>query len=121
MLPRKTVNRISDLSILSSDVKIAVLQHLYFRYLLNIGDSGDHNILLREDSSDKLIAGIDMEDIRTKDQGNSKLSYLFKKIPSKKQINLYSEYISKIKIFSKDNCPKNVISFNHRNEQIKLY
>ena len=110
ILPRKTaVNRASDLEEISSDLKIAILQHLYFRYLLNIGDSGDHNILIREDSSDKLIAGIDMEDNRTKDQGNSKLSYLFKKLPSKKQIKLYSECIDKIKIFSKECFTENII------------
>ena len=122
VLPRDSVvKRISDIAqpdntilgyqlwALTNNVKIAVLQHLYFRYLLGIGDSGDHNILLREDGSDQLIAGIDLEDRRSKDQGDSKLSYLFRKTPSKKQVKLYSNLTETIKIFSKDSFTKNLI------------
>ena len=81
-----------DRSKFTNDVKIATLQHLYYRYLLNIGDSGTQNVLYREDvGRSKLIAGVDMEEIRGKDQGNTKLEYLFN-----------SRYNKKIKLF-KDN------------------
>jgi len=95
--PRGVINRISDIinldrSKFTNDVKIATLQHLYYRYLLNIGDSGTQNVLYREDvGRSKLIAGVDMEEIRGKDQGNTKLEYLFN-----------SRYNKKIKLF-KDN------------------
>ena len=116
VLPRcSVVNRISEIEQPDNDIKLAVLQHLYFRYLLGIGDSGDHNILLREDGSEQLIAGIDLEDRRSKDQGDSKLSYLFRKAPSKKQVELYSDLTDSIKIFSKDSFTTNLM------EKIGMY
>jgi len=48
----KVVWRVSDIegtARLTDDIKSAALQHLYFRFLLGIGDSGTHNVLVRED------------------------------------------------------------------------
>ena len=49
---RDAVERVSDLEgtdRLTQDIKLAALQHLYLRFLLDIGDSGTHNVLIRED------------------------------------------------------------------------
>lgn len=58
----------------------ASLQHLYLRYLLDIGDNGTHNILLREDRavSGRLIAGIDFDEQRLPQPRRTALGYLFK-------------------------------------------
>ena len=99
--PRGIIKRISDLdeALLTTDIKLAILQHLYLRYLLNIGDSGLHNILYREDNSVELIVGNDLEEIRSSDKGDSKLSFLFRKNPSKKELRLFSNLINNIKLF----------------------
>ena len=89
LFPRGVIKRISDIITMypdkfTSDIKQATLQHLYFRYLLNIGDSGTQNILYREDNSKQLVVGIDMEEIRGKDQGKTQLEYLFNSKYNKK-------------------------------------
>lgn len=65
------------------DVQVAVasLQHLYLRHLFNVGDSGTHNILLREDraTSGRLIAGIDFDEHRRDGAGATVWDCLFKK------------------------------------------
>lgn len=82
---RGVIKRISDLigtqysDLLTSDIKLATLQHLYIRYLLDIGDSGTQNVLFREDGGEQLVVGVDMEESRTKDQGETKLEFLFNK------------------------------------------
>lgn len=82
---RGVIKRISDLigtqysTLLTNDIKLATLQHLYIRYLLDIGDSGTQNVLFREDGSAQLVVGVDMEESRTKDQGVTKLEFLFNK------------------------------------------
>ena len=80
---------------LTDEIKIAALQHLYFRFLLGIGDSGTHNVLLREDSeiTGRLIAGIDLEENRAIKDKESRLAHLFKKAPSKVQKSLYANEI----------------------------
>ncbi len=87
---------------LTDDIKLAALQHLYFRFLLDIGDSGTHNVLFRKDADNtgRLIAGIDLEEKRAiKDKG-SRLVHLFKKAPSKIQTSLYALDVCKIKAMS---------------------
>ncbi|MEE4601887.1 MAG: hypothetical protein V2J65_11465 [Desulfobacteraceae bacterium] len=54
------VRRVADVESngrLTNEAKLAALQHLYFRFLLGIGDSGTHQILIREDfkTSGRLI------------------------------------------------------------------
>ena len=98
--PRGVINRISDIITLdpskfTDDIKLATLQHLYFRYLLNIGDSGTQNVLYREDGHIHLVAGIDMEEIRGKDQGNTKLEYLFNSRYNKK-VALFKDMIDNV-------------------------
>lgn len=105
--PRGIINRISDIIKLhptkfTDEIKIATLQHLYFRYLLNVGDSGVHNILYREDGSSKLIAGIDMEEIRTKDQGTTKITYLFNSAGFNKTVQRFKSHVADISVISKD-------------------
>ena len=88
---------------LTDEIKSAALQHLYLRYLLDIGDSGTHNILIREDydSTGRLIAGIDLEERRGIKEKESRLDHLFKtKKAPKKQIKLYESDVCKIKSLS---------------------
>ena len=77
----------------------ACLQHFYLRYLLNIGDSGTWNILLRRDETPG-ICGIDLEEIRSNNakKCNDRLSMLFSKI-SKQQRRLYTPYLDQLVIF----------------------
>jgi hypothetical protein len=69
---------------------------------LYIGDSGTHNILVREDDSraGRLIAGIDLEEKRAVKLKESRLDHLFKKSPSKQQRFLYQSEIYAIKTIS---------------------
>jgi hypothetical protein len=102
VVPRKTaVWRVSDMEgtkVLTAKIKSATLQHLYLRYLLDIGDSGTHHVLLRQDNPNtgRLIAGIDLEERRLAKDKNSRLAHLFKKGPSKKQTILYEPIINKV-------------------------
>jgi hypothetical protein len=59
---------------------VASLQHLYLRHLFNVGDSGTHNILVREDypASGRLVAGIDCDEHRRPGQGRTAFACLFK-------------------------------------------
>ena len=102
---KDAVDRVSDVEgteRLTEDVKLATLQHLYLRFLLDIGDSGTHNVLIREDfsASGRLVAGIDLEETRGFKEKGSRLEHLFKKPPSKKQIRLYEADVCRIKSFS---------------------
>jgi hypothetical protein len=103
VVPRGTaVLRVSDIEgtdQLTNEIKIATLQHLYLRFLLDIGDSGTHNVLIRKDrhSSGRLIAGIDLDERRGIKEKERRLDYLFKKAASKKQASLYHSDVCKIK------------------------
>lgn len=99
LYPRGLIKRISDLGPEQNTdkVKISTLQHLYYRYLLDIGDSGCHNILLREDGcGEQIVAGIDLEERRLGDKGDNGFTYLFRKLPSKKEIEIYKPLQSEI-------------------------
>lgn len=102
VIPRgSAVWRISDVEKngrLTDGIKSAALQHLYFRFLLDIGDSGTHNILIREDhaTAERLIAGIDLEEKRAMRTKSSRLDHLFKKAPSNRQVDLYQTEVYKI-------------------------
>jgi len=106
VIPRGgAVWRVSDVEKngrLADDIKLASLQHLYFRFLLDIGDSGSHNILIREDhdASGRMIAGIDLEEKRIIREKGSRLGHLFKKAPSKRQVLLYQTEVCKIEALS---------------------
>lgn len=106
VVPRgEAVRRVSDIegtALLKENIKLASLQHLYLRFLLDLGDSGTHNILVREDygRSSRLIAGIDLEEKRSIKRKESRLDNLFKKRASKKQFYLYREDIYKIQSLS---------------------
>lgn len=75
------------------------LQHMYLRYLLNIGDSGTWNILVRRDDV-KGICGIDFEEIRAEKEktANDPLTMIMSKV-SKQQRDLYGKYTNGIVIF----------------------
>jgi hypothetical protein len=102
VVPRgEAVRRVSDIEgteLLTNDIKSAALQHLYLRFVLDIGDSGTHNVLAREDyvSSSRLIAGIDLEERRGDKKTKRRLNLLFSKL-YKKHIDLYESDICKIK------------------------
>ena len=109
VVPRKkAVWRVSDredeeTEPLSDDIKSAALQHLYLRFLLDIGDSGTHNVLIREDydSTGRLIAGVDLEERRGITEKERRLDHLFKekKAPEIKEKN-YNSDVCKIKSLS---------------------
>jgi hypothetical protein len=113
------VKRISDIEQdkdkMNSEVIKSVLQHLYFRFLLQIGDSGTHNILLREDSNinEALICGIDLEEEKNGKIRLTKIENLFKQ-PSNFRKQFYKEYLDKIKIF------ENNLSEELKEELMKL-
>ena len=102
VIPRcGAVWRVSDVEKnggMNDGIKISSLQHLYLRFLLDIGDSGTHNILIRENhaAAERLIAGIDLEEKRAIRTKGSRLDHLFKKAPSKWQVHLYQTDICKI-------------------------
>jgi hypothetical protein len=58
---------------LDEDTAVASLQHLYARFVLNVGDSGTHNILVREDRprTGRPIAGIDFDEHRRAKPGRT--------------------------------------------------
>ena len=64
---------------MTDEIKLASLQHLYLRFLFDIGDSGTHNILIRKDyeHTGRLIAGIDLEEKRGIKVKESQLAHLF--------------------------------------------
>ena len=102
--PRGIISRPQDMTStnLTDEMRVAILQHLYFRHILHIGDSGPHNILKREDGSSQLISGIDMEEYRTKDQGETLFEHLFRKKPSKRDRELYEGYTDSIVKLTRD-------------------
>ena len=106
VVPRgEHVSRVSDLegtALLTDAIKLASLQHLYLRFLLDLGDSGTHNILVRKDDDDtgRLVSGIDLEEKRGIKVNESRLDHLFKKVASRKQHGLYQSDVCKIKTLS---------------------
>jgi hypothetical protein len=87
-------------------VAIASLQHLYFRYLLNLGDSGTHNILIREDwaADGRVIAGIDFDDQRSAADPRTALGCIFKNDYSYLQ-DIYGEYLAQIVLLEGADVP----------------
>ncbi len=77
----------------------ACVQHFYLRYILNIGDSGTWNILVRRDEI-KGICGIDFEELRLEKakKNNDPLTMIMSKV-SKRQRDLYGSYTNDIVIF----------------------
>jgi hypothetical protein len=95
------------------NIWLASLHHLYFRYLLSIGDSGSHNILVRKDigkDNQKFIAGIDLEELRNiKLESNLSILSLFSKI-SKLQKTIYSDLVNNIILLSTKKITKSLLS-----------
>ena len=87
---------------LTDAIKFASLQHLYLRFLLDLGDSGTHNILVRKDYDDtgRLVAGIDLDEKRGIKVKESQLDHLFKTVASREQHGLYQSDVCKIKTLS---------------------
>jgi len=54
-----------------------IIQHLYLRYILGIGDSGHHNIIIVNNGTQN-IAGIDLEDFSGKTSATNPYELLFK-------------------------------------------
>ena len=83
----------------NDDMCQACIQHFYLRYLLNIGDSGTWNILVRRDGT-RGICGIDFEEIRSNTHQSSRdpLTLLLSKV-SKRQRELYGPYTHSIEVF----------------------
>ena len=88
-----------DKARMTPDLAISVLQHLYSRYLLEIGDSGTHNILLREDDDrEALVNGIDLEEQNTSKSKRCKIESIFKQASSFRK-SFYKPYLNQIKTF----------------------
>jgi hypothetical protein len=89
-------SRVSDLEKtkpFSEKISLQILHHLYLRFLLNIGDSGTHNILF--DSYQDKIVGIDFDETGT-NVFKSKISEcLFER-----NGELYSQFFDKMKLFT---------------------
>jgi hypothetical protein len=101
------VKRVSELEKESQKmcplVCVSCLQHLYLRYLLGIGDSGTHNILLNEKpNGDSLVTGIDLEEVNSSNKMkiNDRMKKLFKS-HSSLQKKIYEPYLNKIKVFNR--------------------
>jgi hypothetical protein len=115
VVPRgEAIKRVSDIEEtedLTDDIKLATLQHLYFRFLLGIGDSGTYNVLVRKDndSTKRLIAGIDLEENRVIEDKEQRLALLFSKAPFKKHIALYESDICKIRSLSYDHLNQHTL------------
>lgn len=87
VLKRNTyIQRASDaIEHLDTLQKKICLFHLYERYLLNIGDSGLHNILVSKDGK---IFGIDFEEQRGSIRGENLFQLLFSRQVSRKDFDL---------------------------------
>ena len=122
VVPRKEyvykVSEIEGTEQLTDEVRSAALQHLYLRFLLDIGDSGTHNILKRDDhdSAGRLIAGVDLEEnitnkvkVRRSKEKNQCLNLLFKKEASKEHVALYESDVCKIKSLSYDQLDQHIL------------
>jgi hypothetical protein len=79
------------------EVALASLQHLYLRHLLDIGDSGTHNILIRPDreQSGRLIAGIDFDERRGSAVRRTALGLFLKQEGSYLEM-VYGPYLGRI-------------------------
>jgi hypothetical protein len=108
---KKHLDRVIDIeetNQLTDEIKLAALQHLYLRFLLDIGDAGTNNVLIREDidKTNRLIAGIDLEDNiskKVKDRRSKAKSQhldLLLSKPRKKHFRIYGSDTTKIKAFS---------------------
>jgi hypothetical protein len=122
VVPRKEhVYRVSEIEgteQLTGEIRSAALQHLYLRFLLDIGDSGTHNILKRDDrdSAGRRIAGVDLEEVitnkvkvRRSKEKKQRLNLLFKKEASEKLVALYESDVCKIKSLSYDQLDQHTL------------
>jgi hypothetical protein len=84
---------------LDEQIAVASLQHVYLRHLFNVGDSGTHNILIREDrqTTGRPIAGIDFDEHRREQEGNTIWDCLFKKgYPYLETV--YGDFLARVKL-----------------------
>jgi hypothetical protein len=108
----RLVSEIENTVLLTDKIKMASLQHLYFRFLLGIGDSGTHNILIREDhdKTGRLVAGIDLEERRGNREKKRRLDHLFKtKKASKEKERIYYSDINRIRSLHYHQLSQNII------------
>jgi hypothetical protein len=96
------VDRVSDLTTISDDLGIAIVQHLYFRNIMLVGDNPIANTLVRRDGNKKLVAGIDMEERPGKIRFyQTRIDCLMPRASKAKKL-FYSKYLDKIKPFNID-------------------
>jgi hypothetical protein len=98
---KSIVRRVCDLNQdeITPIIAFEVLDHLYLRFLLNVGDSGGHNMLYTGDNvSYKFkVQGIDFDEQCTIKNQSSRAECLFKRGSS-----FFEDYIGKMKIFEDD-------------------
>jgi hypothetical protein len=95
-------SRVSDLEKtkpFSEKISLQILKHLYLRFLLNIGDSGTHNILF--DSYQDKIVGIDFDEM-----GTNLFRFKISECLFKRNGYLYESFFDKMKVFTSvlNNC-----------------
>lgn len=84
-------------------ILIDTLQHLYERYILGIGDTHMCNILyVNKHKTNQLIAGIDMEEMRSNYIQTTILDLLFNKA-SKEESKLFKDHLLEIKLLDWSN------------------
>jgi len=81
-------------TLVDPEKRTSILQHLYFRYLLGIGDIGTHNILF--DADFKEVYAVDFEEMGGVRNPNTKLECLDKKKDSLKKKMIFEPYINTI-------------------------
>jgi hypothetical protein len=91
-------------------IYIATLQHFYFRYLMGVGDSNLNQVLVRRDTEKQLVAGIDMEEKRSKEGVGNAFQLLFSKPPRKDFRIQLEPYLSKITQFTPLKLSSQVVS-----------
>jgi len=86
-------------TLLNDRLKRDILQHLYLRYVLGVGDAGGQNILYvdREKNPDQLVAGIDLEEFRPLHGLNRDTPYrMLFNTPHKTYLSLFEDVMDSI-------------------------
>ena len=84
-------------------ILIDTLQHLYERYILGIGDTHMCNVLyVNKHKTKQLVAGIDMEEMRSNYSQSTVLDLLFNKV-SKEEAKLFKDHVLEIKLIDWSN------------------
>jgi hypothetical protein len=101
--PMHTVAALEKQIELPAQLRINVLQHLYFRYILGLGDLGTHNLLVEDPTNQYFskVYGFDFEEAGGPREPKSKFMCLEKKQHAFR-LDIYLFYINYIRVLSTD-------------------